>query len=33
MPECFDAIELEILCQENPQYPIEDIIFAIVKED
>lgn len=33
MPECFDPFELEILCQENPQYPIEDIIFAIVKED
>ena len=33
MPECFDPFELEILCQENPQYPIEDIVFAIVKED
>ena len=28
MPECFDPCELEILCQENPQYPIEDIVFA-----
>lgn len=33
LPECFDPIELDILCQENPQYSIEDIVFAIVKED
>lgn len=33
LPACFESIELDILCQNNPEHPIEDIIYAIVKED
>lgn len=33
LPECFNPTELDILCYENPQHSIEEIIYSIVKED
>lgn len=33
LPECFNPTELDILCRENPQYSIEEIIYSVVKED
>ena len=33
LPECFNSTELDILCRENPQYSIEEIIYSLVKED
>ena len=33
LPECFNPTELDILCRENPQYSIEEIIYSIVKEN
>lgn len=33
LPECFNSTELDILCRENPQYSIEEIIYSLVKEN
>lgn len=32
LPDCFNPTELDILCRENPQYSIEEIVYSIVKE-